>query len=517
MDGGIHIGWVPSEGGKPARSAREGLAPRPEEEWESSVAADLPGASSDSSDRPRERTSRSGAEDRFYSAAGKSGVLGIARFRPGSVVPLIDHSGLHGMFFAPTGAGKGVSFVVPLLLQAPAATTVVIDVKGENRSVAADRRRKLGHTVVRLAPFSDDATDSLNPLDILALPDADLEHDAESLCHLVGEHAGGAGGRRAISSDPFWDNNGRALLKGVMLAAVSCLPREERTIGKIYDLLHTDDVVYNLAVLLDTKGASARSVASGEASSKPDGPAAGGRIHPSAHREISAFLQMPEVTRGGVLATAQSYLKLFAGAGVRRSLSATSFDLKAFIASAPMTVFIEFPPERLSSHAPVLRLWISTLLRCIFSRRTLPARPTMLLLDEVAQLGRLDELEKAVTLGRGYGLRCMMFFQDANQLRRIYPDSWLSMYNNCGVVSCFGARNPLMRNDFAEILGVDRRAFESLAPDEHIVLVDGEPRRAWRPDYLRDSAYAGLFSPNPFYGDASASARRRRRREEPGL
>ena len=58
----------------------------------------------------------------------------------------------HTMVVAPTGVGKGVSFVVPFLLTCP-ESCVVVDFKGELALLTAEQRRRMGHRIVILDPF----------------------------------------------------------------------------------------------------------------------------------------------------------------------------------------------------------------------------------------------------------------------------------------------------------------------------------------------------------------------------
>jgi type IV secretion system protein VirD4 len=43
-------------------------------------------------------------------------------------------------------------------------------------------------------------------------------------------------------------------------------------------------------------------------------------------------------------------------------------------------------------------------------------------LDEAASLGRMDALDDAVAVGRGYGVRLQFYYQSVSQLRKCFPD-----------------------------------------------------------------------------------------------
>lgn len=59
---------------------------------------------------------------------------------------------VHTMVVAPTGVGKGVSCVIPFLLTCD-DSCVVVDFKGENALLTAERRRRMGQQIVILDPF----------------------------------------------------------------------------------------------------------------------------------------------------------------------------------------------------------------------------------------------------------------------------------------------------------------------------------------------------------------------------
>ena len=64
---------------------------------------------------------------------------------------VIEEKG-HITTIAPTGAGKGISCVIPTLLTY-SGSIIVVDPKGENYEVTHRRRRQLNQGVVILDPF----------------------------------------------------------------------------------------------------------------------------------------------------------------------------------------------------------------------------------------------------------------------------------------------------------------------------------------------------------------------------
>ena len=403
----------------------------------------------------------------------------------------------HLLTVAPTGAGKGVSCVIPALLEYP-GSVVAFDPKGELWRVTARRRRELDQRVVILNPFGtlarkSDKPGRLNPLDLLTLPGADLETDAQMLAALLSADFHGG-------KDPFWNAAGRGVVGG-LIAHAAGMRGAHRTLYAVHAALHNDDVPYSLAQLLDARGDT---------------------MNPFARRELAAFLQHADSqTRPGVQATAANYLKCVAGGSVPHSLGGqtgtSSFDLGEFAAGAPTTVYLVIPPTKLDSHRGLLRLWVGTLLTAVMTRDAPPPDPTLFLLDEAAQLGPFPPLEQAVTLCRGYGLRVWSFWQDLAQLKTCYPTTWPSILNNSGVKQAFGIDGAFAARGWGEVLDTPARTLRDLEADEQILaLPGGLERRARRLNYLRDPEYAGLFDPSPRHTHAAAPAKPPRVRRSTG-
>jgi len=383
---------------------------------------------------------------------------------------------------APTRSGKGRGVIVPNLLHYT-GPVVVLDPKGENYQVTARRRREMGQQVVKLDPFHvlDDWSDGLNPFDVFTLPRADIVTDGQMLAHLLA--AGNLNGR-----EPFWDLNGCGLLTGVITYVATVKEPAERNLNEVCKVLTSDDVVYNLAVVLDTVGK---------------------RLKKHSYQEIASFLQMPDMTRGGVLATAESYIKPFLSERVEATFAKSAFPVSDVVEGKPLSIYLILPPDKLQSHKALLKLWVGTLLKAITSRSEAPALRTLFLLDECGQLGNFPFLETMITLSAGYGVWCWSFWQDLSQLKAAYPTSWENILNNCGVVQTFGIHNRAMATQWGQYLHHDADALHTLEPHEQVVAIHGQPeRRSRRMDYLSDPLFKGQFDANRFHVRANPPTER---------
>lgn len=402
--------------------------------------------------------------------------------------PATDHDELilyegdaHLLTVASTGSGKGRGLIIPNLLMVD-RPVIVIDPKGENYAVTARARRQMGHRVIKLDPFQliddDYPTDSLNPLDLFQLPRIDLESEAQMLANMMSLQNRGV-------KDPFWDEHGCGLLSGVIAAILATKPPEDRNLDSVFNLLMGDDCVYNTAVILDTQAKS---------------------LPLMAQRELASFLQLPERdTRGSVLATTNSYLKPFLSAPVLQTLRQSSFDLQDIVAGQPVDVFVMLPSDKLGSHRGLLRLWIGTLLKAITSRRRIPEKRTLFIIDECAQLEEFAFLEKIITLCRGYGLQAWTFWQDLAQLRTYYPRSHETIINNCEVVQAFGVRNHTSANQVAPLFNSTAAEMMKLPANMQSVILPQEGvTRAGLFDYLKDDLFQGLWDRNRYFDRGEA-------------
>jgi type IV secretion system protein VirD4 len=387
----------------------------------------------------------------------------------------------HLITFAPTGAGKGVRVIIPNLLHY-SGPVIVVDPKGENFAVTARYRSEvLKQRIFVLDPFEvvspktladlrvERAT--LNPLDLVSVR-GHLGPQLTMLASVLSTRKG---------PGDFWDQGAQKLLAGALGAAVALARRENKPISfqRFIDYLTSDDVVYGFAVLLDTAK----------------------DLDKVTYKGISSFLQRADKERSGVLSTALSYLTPFISEEINRYLDTSSIQSRMVLNDDDYTIYIIIPPAKLISHATLLQLWIATLLNAIMERGAKPLKRTLFLLDECAQLGKLEALTKAVTLLRGYGLQVWMFFQDLSQLEETYGQGASTIINNCAVLQSFGLTRTFAAQPIASAIG-------KYEPDDLVQLdktqqvlssATAPPKITRLMNYLKDEAFAGRWDPNPLF------------------
>jgi type IV secretion system protein VirD4 len=383
----------------------------------------------------------------------------------------------HLVTIAPTGAGKGRSAIIPTCLTWSGGL-IVIDPKGEAVATTARHRRERGHKAVVIDPFgiTGETSDRFNPFDIFPHTDMSVEEMSLFIPSLLHPDSGGT-----LKSDPFWDLKSDSLIAGICGYALTALEEEKRNIPMMRELMMGDDPVYRLAVALDTVGK---------------------KIPPMAYQNISAFLGTEDKCRSGILATAQQHFEIYGDPRTAESVSSTTFDLAAFKRGEPMTIYLVLPPSRLYSHRALLRLWVGALLTITKSRSSKPEHKTLFIIDEAAQLGRMNALVEAVTLLRGYGVRTWSFWQSRRQLDQIYGADAGVILDNSGIIQCFGFTNLEMAGSLSGLLGEGCSAQEllRLPRNKQLILTPGgRAHLLTKLDYLKDRIFSGRYDLNPIY------------------
>ena len=137
----------------------------------------------------------------------------------------------HVLTVAPTRSGKGVSCVIPNLLDHP-GSVLVTDPKGENYAVTARWRRETGQRVHAFDPFLIvDGDACLNPLDLVDSESLEAGDDARMLADMIVLQEGRGG------EQVFWNEEARAVLTGLILHVAANAPPELRNLAYVRQLL----------------------------------------------------------------------------------------------------------------------------------------------------------------------------------------------------------------------------------------------------------------------------------------
>jgi type IV secretion system protein VirD4 len=377
------------------------------------------------------RTTFGSASWATKSEMAKNGLFNDAGYRVGDVIAgdlmrkLSYVSDRHLLTIAPNRSGKGASAIIPNLLTYE-GSVLVIDPKGENALITAERRKAMGQTVHVVDPWGITGMKQsrFNPLDGLKLGDVDISENAKLLADaiIVPSYKG----------EPFWIDAPKALLDGVsQFVATDKSEKGQRNLGRVRDLLLLDGD--------DLNALFKRMLAS---------------PHKIVRSAAARSLQKDPKLLSNVMASLQAQTHFLDSPRLREAMCESDFkfeDLK----SEKVSIYLVLPADRLNAFASWLRVLVQQAISV--NARNIEEKPdksVLFILDEMPALGKLAMVEQAFGLMAGYGFQCWGICQDASQLKRIYGDGWETFISNAGMIQYFGSRDNFSAEYFSKLCGV---------------------------------------------------------------
>ena len=429
----------------------------------------------------------------------------------------------HCLTFGPTGAGKGVSVVVPNLLAYP-GSVVCIDPKGAIAPITAAHRAAMGQKVVLLDPFGEVQSALDNRPDLAgawpALPPSSVNpfgHLNRNSPDAVDEARLIAAGLVKTESEKnrFFSDSARLVLEGLILYLLAT--RGVVVIEEVFERAFLPRQRFEAEVLADMLALGDNEKAT----------------YLESHiAHMAGLIQNLTGDAGAsVWSTLYRSLSLLKSPRLLPAMQPSDVSF-ASVKDTPTTVYLVLPARHLETHGVWLRLMLSILIGQLSDARR-SDYPVLFIVDECAALGRLEILETAVGLMRGYGLKLWLIFQDLPQLKSVYEGRWESFVSNSGIKQFFNV-NDLETADFvSKYLGEKTQMVrgESLSSqtqstgsslsaqgrplltadevrrlprDEQILFYEGQfPIRAQKLSYHADADFrkngAPVFAPDPYY------------------
>ncbi len=328
----------------------------------------------------------------------------------------------HALLFAPTGSGKGVGFVIPNLLFWD-HSVIVHDIKLENHMLTSGWRAKTGQKVFVWEPSNPDGiTHCYNPIDWVSSKPGQMVDDVQKISNLI------------MPEKDFWNNEARSLFLGIVLYLIAD-PTKTKSFGQVVRTMRSDDVVYNLAVVLDTLGDA---------------------IHPVAYMNIAAFLQKADKERSGVISTMNSSLELWANPLIDAATASSDFNIME-MKKIRTTVFVGLTPDNIQRLQKLMQVFYQQATE--FLSRKIPKvkeEPygVMFLMDEFPTLGKMDQFKAGIAYLRGYRVRLFLIVQDTQQLKGTYEDAGMNSFlSNSTFRITFAANNYETANLISQLCG----------------------------------------------------------------
>jgi type IV secretion system protein VirD4 len=244
---------------------------------------------------------------------------------------------VHTAVFAPTGAGKGVSCVIPFLLTSD-ESTVVVDFKGENFRLTAEHRRKaFGHRIAVLDPFKvvSQAPQTFNPLDFISKDSPTAIDECRDLAEALVIRSG-------QEKDPHWIDSAEAWISALIALVVQYGEPNDRSLQTVRTLLSSPEKLELAIKLMCSSDAWNGMLA----------------------RMGNQLTHYKDKELGSTLTTTNRFLRFLDTPAVAESTKASSFD-PADLRKGKLTVYLILPPEHMRAQSPLLRMWIGSLLRAV--------------------------------------------------------------------------------------------------------------------------------------------------------
>jgi type IV secretion system protein VirD4 len=320
----------------------------------------------------------------------------------------------HLAAFSKTGGGKGVSVVLPTL-RSYRGSMVIIDPKCENFDKSYEfRRDRLGQTIVRLDPMllGGPGAASFNPLAFINPMAGDFRDQCQDVSNMLVM-------RKGTEHEPFWNDMAELVITAMIafVCAYETDPAERHL--KTVRLLVADRDKFNLAleVMREVDNEVVRQL--------------GSQLTWLVDREL-----------GGVLSSVQRHTSWIDSPAIAACLTSNSFDPR-HLRGGNVSVYLVIPADRLVTWAPLVRMWLGSFMKILIREGTNETHETLFMLDEIAQLGRLQALEDAVAIGRGYGMRLFFIFQSLAQVKDCYGDKADIILDNIGSMLFFALGNAM--------------------------------------------------------------------------
>ena len=316
---------------------------------------------------------------------------------------------------APPRSGKGVSCVVPNLLNWP-GSVLVLDIKKENWDLTAGFRSQFSE-VFLFDPFSAEGrTARWNPFTYVSGNPYLRIDDVQRIGTMLLQEVPG--------SDPFWVKSARSLFVGIALylferrdyerrlnlsaSTAECIPEVPVTIGE----------VLRQGMASDEEGFSKhwkRIIEGWAAIGKP--------LSPQCVSLIMDVVDLATQTASSVRKTFTSQLDLWLNPLLDMATSASDFDLRD-LRRRKISIYLGLQPRDFERLQVVMNLFFQ---QAIGEQTTkLPEHDPSLkyqllvLLDEFTAIGRIPILLNSIAFVPGYNVRVLIVVQTPSQLDLIY-------------------------------------------------------------------------------------------------
>lgn len=330
---------------------------------------------------------------------------------------------VHAVIVGPTRSGKGTGLIIPNALLWP-HSLIVLDIRGETFEQSAGYRSRFSQVFV-FAP-GQSVSHGYNPLDFVRAGHGHRDSDIRAIAASIIP--------AKPHEDEYWSKDARELVAGVVSVVLETRHLKSRSLRDVIGILQGEIfVIDRIAMILGDE-------------SDP--------LSAFTRRTLAPFLAMPEKQFAGLYGNLRVALQPFANELVLRATAFSSFRLADFRSEAT-TLYIDFRLSQVETIAPVVNLLLSQLVHHLADHRLKPGeRPLLMLLDEFANLGKLEPVLAMWKILAGNGVAVWAFVQSLTDIDRHYGrEGRTTLIDNSELQMFLGSQSPEVLEHFEKLLG----------------------------------------------------------------
>ena len=359
----------------------------------------------------------------------------------------------HILAFAPTRTGKGVSLIIPTLLEWR-YSALILDIKGENYALTAGYRASLGHKVIRFEPAAQDGLGfSYNPLAEVGFGHDSEVADIQNIAAMIVDSGGQSAGK-----DQFWTQSAAEFLTAGILHVAYRIRRNEGRTANMADIRRF------------LAGATEIDFEDDDAAKKALDNMFREWIEFDHGREVvnqevtllaTKMVGMAHQTRTGIIGNAMHALSIFADPYIAANTKHSDFKISDLMnGEQPTSLYLVISPKDIDRLKPIVRIFITQLLSNLMQempfengQQVKPKQRLLLMMDEFPAFGKIDKYEEMLGYMAGYGIKSYVIVQDITQLKKAYGENQ-SFFSNSSVRIAFAPNEQKTAKLISDLLGV---------------------------------------------------------------
>ena len=398
-------------------------------------------------------------------------------------VTLRDDNKTHICVVAPTRTGKGVSIIIPTLIDSWNDGVLVLDIKGENYQLTSGaRKEKFDNLILRFAPKSENSC-KYNALSEVRLMSPQETEDVKLIADII------CGVADAKGDAKYWVESASGLIFAIAFYVLyrNFLQRPRYiyengvkkpvsdasmidVINFMTDPNETDDMQTRLKRIAQEENMVEKFGVDEETKAyvrQKLHELYGGGVdketvergnHPKASRGFVKNGTLADQTFASVMGQATTNLQVFDMSTVAKNTSASDFRIYDLMNwKRPVSLYLVIPPADIIVLAPLIKMLILQIVNLLtpeidYTNQKGHKWRMLMLLDEFPAIGKMEALETGIGYFAGYGMKMMIVLQSLDQLFKIYGDK-NGFLSNCQAQIFYTANDKTTANYVSELLG----------------------------------------------------------------